>query len=605
MSSPNSTPDAPMLTAPLLKTGVLHAQVEDGTYIELGERNFLVRDDKLFPVVSRLLSCFDGERPADAIRASLPPKLAPLFDRLFDSLVRHRMLSSGPKQAFPADHPHAATLHFFREATSRWREAFEDWTQARIVLAGSPETLPALARALASAGAGPLSIVAADAADAASAAETRERLRAQVPPDCAVLDRATALRLPKTPRSLLLHLDIASPPDAPASDAAMSDVAASEIEALARSHEVVIAGTVRGGLGIVGPDWGADPAPWRALSARLPASGPPFTRAAIRVLASLLAFEAMQERIALRSDDPDEHARRRSQFRLVRNDGSVSSHDLDVFLASGRSLEAAASEASPDTRPDPQTMRFFDPATGPFRDAGVPGPEYPLAHRAVALIAPRPGDDDGQDVLCAWGLDPASAERRLMLDAFATLATRGTGHAPAPGRSPLVAAASADEARAQAMALALATHPGFLLTHPPRAYAVSADDAADVQVLLRLIHLYAGALPLVRCAGDASAGACIAWVDIDDRTAVAVAPDLATALAEALGEALSGFQLGRPTDRQARWPWSSLRAASASASAAVDCAAVDCAAVMRDYIEVRPPWLPSDVHLCHAQVRGA
>jgi hypothetical protein len=588
MSSPNSTPDAPMLAAPLLKTGVLHAQVEDGTYIELGERNFLVRDEKLFPVVSRMLSCFDGERPADAIRASLPPKLAPLFDRLLDSLVRHRMLSSGPNQAFPADHPHAATLHFFRDATSRWREAFEDWTQTRIVLAGSPETMPMLARALASAGAGPLSIVAADAADAESAAETRERLRAQVPPDCAVLDRATALCLPKTPRSLLLHLDIASPPDA----------AASEIEALARSHEVVIAGTVRGGLGIVGPDCGADPAPWRALSARLPASGPPFTRAAIRVLASLLAFEAMQERIALRSDDPDEHARRRSQFRLVRNDGSVSSHDLDVFLAGGRSLEAAAPEASPDAHPDPQTMRFFDPATGPFRDAGVPGPEYPLAHRAVALIAPRSGDDDGQEVLCTWGLDPASAERRLMLDAFATLATRGTGHAPAPGRSPLVAAASADDARTQAMALALATHPGFLFTHPPRAYAVSADDAADVQVLLRLIHLYAGALPLVRCAGDASAGACIVWVDIGDRTAVAVAPDAAMALAEALGEALSGFQLGRPTDRQARWPWSSLRAPSASA-------AVDCAAIKWDYIEVRAPWLPSDVHLGHAQVRGA
>lgn len=598
MSSPNSTPDAPMLAAPLLKTGVLHARVEDGTYIELGERNFLVRDEKLFPVVSRLLSCFDGERPADAIRASLPPKLAPLFDRLFDSLVRHRMLSSGPKQAFPADHPHAETLHFFREATSRWREAFEDWTQARIVLAGSPETMPTLARALASAGAGPLSIVAPEAADAESAAETRERLRAQVPPDCAVLDRAAALRLPKTPRSLLLHLDIAWPPDA----------AAAEIEALAGSHEVVIAAAVRGGVGIVGPDCGADPAPWRALSARLPASGPPFTRAAIRVLASLLAFEAMQERIALRSDDPDEHARRRSQFRLVRNDGSVSSHDLDVFLAGGRSLEAAAPEMSPDTRPNPQTMRFFDPATGPFRDADVPGPEYPLAHRAVALIAPRPGEDDAQEVLCAWGLDPASAERRLMLDAFATLATRGTGHAPAPGRSPLVAAGTADDARAQAMALALAAHPGFLLTHPPRAYAVSADDAADVQVLLRLIHLYAGALPLVRCAGDASAGACIAWVDIDDRTAVGVAPDVAMALAEALGEALSEFQLGRPTDRQARWPWSSLRAASASAAvdcAAVDCAAIDSAAVMADYIEVRPPWLPSDVHLGHAQVRGA
>lgn len=593
MTSTNAPPDGHLRDAPLLKAGVLHAQVEDGTYIELGERSFLVRGERLFPIVSRILACFDGERPAHLIRASLPEKLMPVFDQVFDRLAHHRMLTSGPRHAIPADHPHASTLAFFREATSRWREAFKAWTVARIALAGSRELLPVLARALASAGAGHVSIVDLDAAEAASTGDGRDAPSPEWPPGCERLDRAAALRMEKTPRSLLLYAAL----DAPQEDAF------ADIEALSRSHEVVIVGAVRGGLGIVGPDCRAGLTPWRSLMAKTPDAGPPFTRAALRVLASLLAFEAMQERIAAWSDDPEEYGLRASRFRMVRNDGSVDSHDVDVFLASGRRLGDAVEETSPVAHVDPQTTRFFDPATGPFRDASVPGPEYPLAHRAVALTFPQAQGEVGDETLWAWGIDPAAAEQRLMLDAFATLMTHLAGHVPGPGVSPLVAAGSEEDARAQAAAFAIATAPDFFLAHPPRAHDLSSDERADAQGLLRLIHLYCGALPVVRKSGGAEVGACVVWASIGDDIAVAVAPDFDAALLEALGESLSAFQLGRPSVRQTRWPQDRMRALPTSGAPAQTTAAF--APVVCDYVEADAPWLPPGIRIGHARVRDA
>jgi len=563
----------------MLKSGVLHAQVEAGTYVELGERSFFVRGEKLFPIVSRILHSLDGSRALDEIRASLPEKLAPLLDQLVDHLVRQRMLTSGPPEAIPDDHPHASTLGFFRDATSRWRECFEEWSQARITLMGSRELVAALARAIVSTAAGHVAIVDLDAVDpeavdaervdpaaryarkigpvnlrGESHIDGRSPPEVRLPSVCEALGFAAAMRRPREPRSLLLYLG-AEPPDEDVLD---------RIGALAGRHEVTMIGAVCGDIGIVGPDCRNGLAPWRGLIARVDSQAQPFTRAAVRVLASLLAFEAMQERIAAWSDDPQESAKRETQFRVVRNDGSVSSHDSEVFLASGRSLHNDAPDEPLVAPTDPSLTRFFDPAAGLFSDATVPGPEYPLAHRAVALSYASPEGEARQRTLYDWGLDPAGAEQRLMAQAFAALVAGSTGHVAAPGVSVLIASASEETSRAFAMSYARATLPDFLREHSPQARAIAITDSADVQVLARLIRLYSGHLPTLWTAGSAAAGsaepgACIAWANAGDWTAVAIAPDLQSAMFEALGETLSAFQLGRLTDRQMAWPLSELR----------------------------------------------
>ena len=619
-----------LTAAPMLKSGVLHAQVEAGTYVELGERSFFVRGEKLFPIVSRILHSLDGSRALDEIRASLPEKVVPLLDQLLDHLVRQRMLTSGPPEAIPDDHPHASTLGFFRDATSRWRECFEEWSQVRITLMGSPELVPALARAIVSAAAGRVAIIQLDAVDPEAVGpemgdsathdarntgpgnlhgqpqiDERSPPAAGLPSVCEVLAFTAAMRQPREPRSLLLYLG-AEPPD---------EDALGRIEALASRHEVTMIGAVCGDIGIVGPDCRNGLAPWRGLVSRARGQAQPFTRAAMRVLASLLAFEAMQERIAAWSDDPQESARRETQFRVVRNDGSVSSHDSEVFLASGRSLVNDVPDEPVVAPTDPSLTRFFDPAAGLFSDATVPGPEYPLAHRAVALSYASPGGEARQQTLYDWGLDPAGAEQRLMAQAFAALVAGNTGHVAAPGVSLLIASPSEEASRAIAMSCARATLPDFLRDHLPQARAIATTDSPDVQVLARLIRLYSGRLPLLWTAGSAGAagstesGACIAWANIGDWTAVAVAPDLQAAIFEALGETLSAFQLGRLTDRQSIWPLSELRCVALPREAGdgndpPPAPAIE-APVALQYVAATDPCLPAGMHVGHARTLRA
>jgi hypothetical protein len=576
--------------APLLKAGVLHAQVEGGTYIELGDRSFFIRGDKLYAVIVRLLESFSGTRTAAEIRAALPEKLAPLFDQLLEQLLRQRMLTGGPPEAIADDHPFAATLHFLRDATPRWQDCFAEWSQARISVMGAAELLPLLARGLLSAGAGRVAVI--DMEDKAAA------LSDGAAASCERLSPAAALRLPKQPRSLLLYLGADAPDEA----------TLARIEALAGVHETTIVAAVCAGTGIVSPDCHAGLATWRNLAARVTDTGAPFTRAAFNVLASLLAFEALQERIAAWSDDAGEAGRRKTQFRVVRSDGSVSSHDSAVFLASGRSLGSSAAEAEEAlvAPADPSLTRFFDPAAGLFSDAAVPGPEYPLAHRAVTLHYASAYGEACTRTLYTWGLDPDDADRRLMAQAFATLLAQRQGHVPAPGISPLVAASSPEQASAQATAYAIATLPDFLCHNPPCVAAISSDNSAAVQMLARLIHLYAGALPAVWTAGDAQAGACIVWAKVAEWTVAAVAPDIDAGVAEALGEALSAFQLGRLTDGQDAWPLAALRRlplADAASSNVDNIAAPSAAAV--HYVAADDPSLPAGLCVGHARVTGA
>ncbi len=602
-----------LIDAPMLKSGVLHAQVEAGTYVELGERSFFVRGEKLFPIVSRILDSLDGSRPLDEIRSALPEKVMPLLDQLLDHLVRQRMLTSGPPEAIPEEHLHASTLHFFRDATSRWRECFEEWSQARITLMGSRELVPALARAIVSAAAGHVAIIDSETVDSTLRdAQTIDPGNLQGPPHsngtypplglpsaCEVLSFAAAIRQQREPRSLLLYLG-AEPPD--------EDVL-SRIEALASRHEVTMIGAVFGDIGIVGPDCRNGLAPWQALTTRVGGQAQPFTKAAVRVLASLLAFEAMQERIAAWSDDPGESARRETQFRVVRNDGSVSSHDSGVFLASGRSLVNDVPDEPVVAPTDPLLTRFFDPAAGLFSDATVPGPEYPLAHRAVALSYASPEGEARQQTLYDWGLDPAGAEQRLMAQAFATLVAGNTGHVAAPGVSLLIASASQETSRARAMSYARATLPDFLLDRPPQARAITTADSPDVQVLARLIRLYSGSLPILWTSGSAESGACIAWANIGDWTAVAVAPDLQSVIFEALGETLSAFQLGQLTDRQMIWPLSELRRVALPREAGdgddpPSASAIE-APIALQYVAATDPCLPVGMHVGHARTMEA
>lgn len=657
--------------APLLKAGVLHAQVDGGSYIEWGERSFFVRGEKLYPVLVRMLDSFDGTRPLAALRAAMPEKVAPLFEELLAQLRRHRMLTSGPEQAIADDTPFASTLRYMREATPRWRECADAWREARISLVGPPAWLARAGQALVDSGAGTLVLVPWSDADAQAAPieDDEEDDAGALAALARLADRhagvvvgdldAVAAQSP-TPGSLLLGMTRGRP-DAQAR---------ARWQALARAHATTIGAADCGGAAFVGPDCGADLAPWFALIDRAhhdaDTAALPFTRAARRVWGTLPAFEALQACIAAWSDDPDEAAGRRSRFCRVRPDGSVGSHDLAVYLAGGAGAHtaqdapagadaAAGAAAMPamEVMPEqPGLTRYFDAQTGLLADGRVPGPEYPLAHRALRLriaagverdarsdaesdagsdtdsgTADGTGADaGGPREVCTWGVDPATAERRALWRAFAAVLAARDPRPAADGVSPLVAAASPEAADALARAHAWAMLPAYRAAHPPQPVALTTTGAdasaghvssdaglqgADAQRLLRLIHLCTGALPVLWRSGNARAGACFAWVRLGPWTVAAVADSPSAACCEALGEAMSAWQLGRLSADQASLPLALLRAIpleasapdTAAAEAGPDPAEADGWAVQSTAIE--DPLLPADVHVAMARVHAA
>jgi hypothetical protein len=506
---------------PMLRPGLLCVEVEKGSYVERGTSSFLVKGRRLHPVVSRLLRALDGRRTLGELEAALPDKLQPLFETLLQQLQVHDMVMEGPAEPEAGDHPNGSTLSFLQERSSRWREAFSDWSRLPITVGGSPALVPPLARSLTASGAGNLRILAGSAG----------------PGDKGVAASAIAEGAYDA-GALLVYLTEGLP----------IGEEAVLLERLAARHGTCLFGGIHEGIGVIGPESAEGPHAGLEAMGRIAPGGLPFTAAARAVLSSLAAFEALNARLAPWSDSPGETELRRSRLRIVRADGSVSLHDSRVALSGGRPIAAMPEPVAELPPPqDPAFAPWFDASFGLFAWAEVDGPEYPLPHRAVALRSSLGADA----TICDWGVDPDSAEERTLLLAVAAFESGRIGHQAGPGVSPLIAARSEAELSAAANALAQALSPSFLAQFPRRPVAPKDLDDPDGLMLARLAHRFEGSVPALWLAGSESAQAFLAWAMVGPWTGAAAAPSASRALTEAIGNALSALQRGAPAFRQA------------------------------------------------------
>ncbi len=543
----------------MLKPSVLYTRVDEGVYVQSGTRSFVVKGRKLYPLIARLLNLMDGQRSLDELRTVIPEQYRQVFERLLSSLEKHRMLTSGPHDAIRDNHPYADTLRYLQETSRQWERCFNDWSCLPITVTGSPALIPLLLKSLLRSGAGHLNVL-ASSVDKANR-DTINTLAAEHAPNhtnfrfnwfgeadndshCGGSD------------AMLIHL----------TNQPVTPDHAQVLRQLAARHGPCVCGGLSNGMAIVGPEAVAEVQPWLELLQLAPDSGQPFPAAAQAVLSALLAFEALQARLAPWSDDPGTLEWRQGHCYIVRHDGSVETHDSSVSRISQRTL--AADQPSSVVKPPPSNPAWraaFDPVSGYLAWAAPDDPEYPLAHRTIALTGALAGANG--TTICHWGLDPAAAEKRTVMQAMAAFESLRVGHSATPGQSPLLAGSSKAELSAVALAYALAAQPDYIADNPPRSIRIESIEDADVQMLIRLARLYTDSLPELWVAGSIAAGSCIAWATVAKWTATAAAASFNSALLEALGDALSALQRGSVASRQKMPPLSTLAAITLPGSA--------------------------------------
>lgn len=519
----------------MIKPSLLCVEVDEGTYIECGSRNFMIRNRQLFPLIERILGALDGRAEPAEVRAALPEKVWPLFDRLLASLERSRMLTTGPGDLV-LDRPGLQNVFLYlQEVTYDARACYAQWSGLPLTLAGPPALiLPLLSHLLAS-GAADLTIVADTFGPADMAAA--ETLGGDFARAVRFEDRQIVLARPVDRESLLVC----------ALDGRPGAETLADLELIAARHGPCLFAAICGDLALIGPEAVGGLGRWPDLLPLLPGTDAPMAPLARAVLPALLAFEALQARLAPWTGEPLDAARRLTDFRILQNDCRVATYDAGIALASQRPLAAASPLVeNGSTVPEEIRQPLFDPWIGLLRDADVEGPEYPLAHRALSIVG-----GEGGTAVCAWGVDYASADERCLALALgiATDARLGLDHSEA-GSSPTIVARSRDRLEALAAAYALADrHCAGRQPAPAPILAESLSDA-DLQVLIRLARLYWDERPALWLSGSSDGGGCIGWARIGTLTCAVPAPDEQEALFEALGDVLSELQLGTRADRQ-------------------------------------------------------
>jgi hypothetical protein len=528
------------------------------------------------------------------LRAALPEKLRPLFETMLTELESRGMLIEGLGAATVRGHPYESTLLFLQEHSTRWQDAFANWSRLPLTIGGAPALVPLLVRALIASGASNLRIVAGsldpeDQAEidalAAEHAGHHESFRCNGADPSAVVDGD------RDAGALLVWLTQAIP----------TPEEAALLTRLAACHGTCLFGGVHGGIAVLGPETADGPSAWMDILARAEPGDVPFTAAAGAVLSSLTAFEVLHARLAPWSDQPDEEDWRQGHVRVVRADGSVSTHDSRAALSGARAITATSTAETLLPAPrDAEFAPWFDPVVGPFGWAEVDGPEYPLPHRAIALQPTVAGG--GTAIVSDWGHDPDAAEERALMLAIAASESARVGHAAAAGISPLFAARSEEELLGTSGAVARATMPSFTARFGVRPVDAQLLDDPEARMLAQLARLYTGSYPALRIAGKEGTDTFLAEATVGAWTAAAASHSAARALIEALGDALSAFQRGAAAYRQLAAPLPSLSAAAASAFP--DPPELDPWPPRTELHRIDTPHLPSGIYVGYAAIPG-
>ncbi|HVQ08696.1 MAG TPA: hypothetical protein VMS43_09705, partial [Allosphingosinicella sp.] len=425
-----------------------------------------------------------------------------------------------------------------------WSAVFRRWRETTILAAGAGLSYRVMVRNLLRSGVRHL-LLALDASDDPAA-------------DRSAVTASVAEAAGRDQEIVVEWLDPASAPtDAAAGGARIvyvSDaVPMAEDSLLRRLIALDRPGTLAGGIvrgsALVGPelgDGGSLLATWDRFSAGEPTL--PYSRAARAILGSVVAFEALKSLIFTQSVDPGQRGWMQRHCYHVRPDSRIQVHDLSP---AGDNQPAAPAPAEA-VAPEPKDAALFDPALGSLRWVDFDGAEFPLPHRAIAIRTAAAGaivpDPISQWALTSEELDERTTARAL--EALAEAEHRPAAAGPGCSSSPVVAARDEAIWRAEARAHAVARHAAFLSAAAPILIDPESAIDEDARMLFRLVRLYSGSIPRTWLLGGTGWDAIVACVAMDGRLVRSAAATPGKAIIEALGDALSAIQTGRPPERQ-------------------------------------------------------
>jgi hypothetical protein len=522
-----------------LKSYVYFGETEDGVWFEAGDKSFVLKDRKLYPLVERFVDLVDSGTPVEEIVARAPAKLQGFFPKLLDSLVRHDMLLAlDDDYAFPAaltEHTGAAELLKVLEDRLQGAalvSAVRRWQEAHVVIAGSGYALKAAACALAAAGCQALRVQWQGGAGRATFAEVEAAVRS------AAVEGAVLCFQAGAPDASLLgdsDLLVYASDSADLALARLIDTTlrqngrAGAIAACFDGHACVLPPVEHGRAGL------------DELLAWLPPADP---AAASHSATSLSVLGCVAAQGALFQFFGFDQDKRRGSVPVVTPELHVVLHSL--VPSGGRPLlpfEHAPRFQLPEARAL-ETFELLKLALAPWFD-GLLGAlsvgaddgiqQMPLLQYPVQVR--RPGRETA--LVVGWGLDLGQAGIRALCDAVALLA------APlAPEGAAVVAAADEGHWQRSAYAAAVVRSEAFRAAHASGWVDLDAVDDPGVGVLRRLIRYHSRAPLQVRLhwSGQGAVFAAEAWLG-DTAVSTAVGDTVGGVIAEALGRACSNFQL--------------------------------------------------------------
>lgn len=483
-------------------------------------------------LVASIVARFDGARALDHISADYG-KAAPVVTLIAAEMRKRRMLllARSSRATWEADPMLRATssADYIADRVPDPAPAAARWRDNPIVVTGHGRSFVLALSGLVGAGAGELLIGADRAVDRAeienrltAAAEANEQCRHRWIDPGEVVD----------PETLVVRV----------LDGDVFDEGGDWATAM-RSHggPGIWAGVVRGAGVVVRVRAGE--APVKPLLPPTPADAPGLvTDYACAVIGSLAAFQALNATIA---DDETERY------------GLLPLSDIVVVRADGGMYAADAGVPRGDVEPQTPDESIRSPfqiereqwtaLARPFLAAPAPLiawaddvslPTFPLPHRGLRIL---PGHGSPDQIVTPWAVSPSEITARTIRAGLEALADRLTG------QSGHAAAQSREEWTVRAY-LAWAEPLAPSLPDTPPARHLIYDDAADVgfRTLVRLIGLYLGEPPIIAIAIDPRSGAPRADVSAAGFHRFALGSSVLNAATEALGRALSAYQLRQP-----------------------------------------------------------
>ncbi len=523
---------------PMLRPSVVYAPVVTGVYVELGDRNILIKGAKLTALIVKLIGVLNGRNTIGAIRQELPEAAKPMFNAMLKSLDENGMLVHGPIGLVAPELISSPIARLLQDTSEHWEQGVADFLTHRITVWADAEKVGSLVRPLLAMGGRDFTIV-DTGFDDHRFAELKEMDLEGVANCSIVSPEAAALA---GDQSLLIFLG---------TEHAFRQTPM--LAAAVTAHDVVFPAILMPACALVGPAFESEIDNWNGVPVDVLPAGDVFPAASVEVTAALLSMEVVQG-LAARYESRETAEKRSRQIYVVHADGTVRRYDRQILLASGRTIPAKSSAdkvgiAGLEGEP------WFDPDIGAFEAEAPDKPPFPLCHQAMRIYRAGASGQDQWTRLESWGVTAQDAFDRVMMQACEFLAAE----TPEAKNSIAVAARrSPEDAASFAGAIARSAHAGYEASLPRRPIDIEMDCDADGRMLIRLARLYWREDPDVTVS-ELGAETSVAWASLGEVSVVGIGSSIAEAVREALGEVVSAVQRGRLSDRQNQNPWLTLR----------------------------------------------